>query len=76
MSQTFIYSVCPDSTESEFRSEIGYNVYVFDVLYEERYSAQHLRKVKFRVTSDIGESSYAGFALVLKNQKHQLAVLD
>ena len=59
-------NVCPDITKCEFRSEIGYNFYLFGVRYQNRFSAPPLMKVFFGVTTEIGDSIYGGFALVLK----------
>ena len=58
-------NVCPDVTESEFRSAIGYNFCLFDVRYQNRFSAPHSVKATFGVTAEIEDSSYAGFDLVL-----------
>ena len=61
------HNVCPELTESELRSEIGFILYVFDVRHRNGYSAAHLVKLAFSVTAEIEVSSYAGFAFVLKN---------
>ena len=61
------HNVCPELTESELRSEIGVILYVFDVRYQNGYSAAYLVKLAFRVITKIEMSSYAGIAFVLKN---------
>ena len=56
-------------TETEFLPEIDFNLYVFDVQYENRYFALHLVKVTVRVTAETKDSSYAGFPLHWKFHK-------
>ena len=57
---------CRDITGKDFRFEIGWNLYIFDVRYQSKFSAPHLLEVTFFVTVEIEVSSYGGFALVLK----------
>ena len=63
-------NVCREITEGEIRSEIGYQLYVFNVRYQNRYSAPQFAKITIRVTTATAVSSFAGSAPVLKNLKH------
>ena len=60
-------NVCPDITESEFRSQESFNLYLLDVCYQSRFSAPQLVKLTFRVIAEIEGGSYASFVLVLKH---------
>ena len=62
-------NVCIVITETDLLPEIDYNLYVFDVQYQNRNSAPHLVKVTSRVTAETEDSSYAGFPLHWKFHK-------
>ena len=77
MFQTFNFNCeynneCRDITEKDFRFKNSWKLYVFDVHYQNRCSAPHLVKVTLRVTVEIEESSYAGFAIALKYYKKSI----
>ena len=62
----------PYISDQHFRSvidgnNIGYNLYVFDIIYQKNFVSAQPIKVKFRFSEDIPAGIYA-YALVLTNK--------